>query len=85
VFTDRFIKLPIKEYNTEVKELTGKEGELIENWEKINPFDIQSYRPDIDSEESFYLAMRGRDTFAVYMRIEEFEKLLNKHLKDQNP
>lgn len=50
-FTDRFIKLPIKEYNTEVKELTGNEGELIENWEKINPFDIQSYRPDIDSEE----------------------------------
>lgn len=79
VFTNRFIKVPIKEYNQEVKELTGNDGELIDSWEKINPFDIQSYRPDIDSPDSIYLTLRNRDTFIVYMTMDEFETLLNNY------
>lgn len=78
MFTDRFIKIPVKEYNIQTKELTGNEGELRDNWEKINPFDIQSYRPDVDDDDSFYLTMKNREPFAVYMPIAEFEKMLNK-------
>jgi hypothetical protein len=80
VFTDRFIKVPIKVYNTRVKELTGDEGELTDSWEKINPFEIQSYRPDIDNENELIVTVKNRDPFTVYLSVEEFEKLLNNHL-----
>jgi hypothetical protein len=78
VFTDRFIRVPIKEYSVKTKELTGDEGELIDNWEKINPFEIQAYRPYVDNPGAFFLKLKGQDTFTVYMPIKEFEAMLNK-------
>lgn len=79
MFTDRFIKVPITVYNREVKELTGNEGELMESWEKINPFEIQAYRPDIDNENETIVTIKNREPFSVYLSVEAFEKLLNNH------
>jgi hypothetical protein len=77
MFTDRFITLPIKVYNTKVKELTGEEGELTDSWEKVNPFEIQTYRPDVDSETSVIVTVKNRDPFSVYLSVKDFEHLLN--------
>lgn len=74
-FTDRFIKV----YNTRLKEITGEEGELTKSWEKINPFEIQSYRPDIEEPDELIVTVKGRDAFTVYLSVEAFEKLLNNH------
>jgi hypothetical protein len=77
MFTDRFITLPIKVYNTKVKELTGEEGELTDSWEKVNPFEIQTYRPDVDSEASVIVTVKNREPFSVYLSVKDFEHLLN--------
>lgn len=79
MFTDRYIKVPVKVYCLETKELTGKEGELIDTWEKINPFEIQSYRPNPDEENETIVSVRTRDSFSVYLSPQAFEKLLNDH------
>lgn len=42
MFTDRFIKVPIKQYNLAQKELTGNE-DLYDTWIKINPMKIIEY------------------------------------------
>ena len=78
-FTDRFIKVPVKVYDTKTKELTGEEGELTHSWEKINPFEIQSYRPNVEDEKEIIVSVRNRDPFTVYLSVEAFEKLLNDH------
>lgn len=80
MFTDRFIKVPTKEYNTKHKELTGQEI-LEDSFEKINPLDISSYRPASTDEEPdmiyVSISLKNGKSMIVYLSIEEFEDLMN--------
>lgn len=82
MFTDRFIQLPIKVYDREAKELTGK-AEYEDSWMKINPFEISSWKPAEDNENNdvacTYVSMKNGDGFYVYYTTEQFEELLNSH------
>jgi hypothetical protein len=80
-FTDRFLTVPIKTYNVKHKELTGEE-ELEDAVMKFNPFEITNYYPvnadDSDSELSCTrVVLKNGDSTVVYLRMAEFEKLLN--------
>lgn len=84
MFTDRFIKVPIMEYDSKHKELTGQEI-LRDSFEKINPMDISSYRPTYPMEEPLRHCVNiyfknGNSTLA-YFSIKEFEQLLNSYQK----
>jgi hypothetical protein len=82
MFTDRFIKVPVKIFDVARKELTGKE-ELFDSFEKINPFEIATYRPAYGSEDEegvmqwVNITFKNGDRTLVYLSMEEFEKLLN--------
>lgn len=88
MFTDRFIKLPIKLIDKKHEELTGKSGELEDSYTKILPSDIAQYRPikDHDNENEgkpyVHINCKSGDRFFVYASIEDFEKLLNNHQND---
>lgn len=74
MFTDKYIKLPIKIYEKSLKELTGKE-ELVDSWIKINPFDISTYRPS--EEGQTLIEFRNGTETLVYLSTEQFESKLN--------
>lgn len=79
MFTDRFIKVPIRVYDLEQSELIGK-LDLTETFMDINPLEISHYRPAEDENgELNYLSidMRSGDDFQVRMSVNEFETLLN--------
>ena len=81
MFTDRFIKIPIKVFDRQQKELTGR-AENKESYMMINPFDIMKYRPseDEDSDEEIVsITDKSGATTWVYLTIKEFETLLNNH------
>jgi len=79
-FTDRFIKVPCKEFDIAHKNLTGNEI-LRDTFEMVNPFEIASYRPSYSLEEPdierVNITYKSGDTTLVYMSFREFEKLLN--------
>lgn len=79
-FTDRFITVPIKVYNIAEKELTGKENSE-DSYEKIDPFEIASYRPTWDSEfpeqKCCGVTYKSGSTLVVFLSIEYFEEILN--------
>jgi len=88
MFTDRFIKLPIKIYNKKEEELMGKEQgecEMIDLDLSLNPFDIESYRPAIADHLPFeeasmgwcVVTTKGGDSHLVYLHIDELETRLN--------
>lgn len=88
MFSDRFIKLPIKLYDKSQEELCGKDQNDCDQLEvdiRINPFKISEYRPGISDESEFTEAgqdvvrvmMENGEIYQVYMRIDAFEKLLN--------
>lgn len=81
-FTDRFIRVPIKVYDTKEYELTGK-PDYVDNYMKLLPFEICEYKPMIDEDnedvECVSVKMKNGDSFYVYMTIKEFEKALNEH------
>jgi len=81
-FTDRFLKVPIKVYNIENAELTGKK-EYSDSYIKINPFEIISYKPTNDDENDVencvFITFKNGDGLFIYMGFEEFENLLNLH------
>lgn len=87
MFTDRFIKVPIKLVDKKHEELMGK-TKLEDSYAKILPSDLAQYRPVLDDENEnegnpfIHIGLKSGDRFFVYMDIEEFEKLLNKHQND---
>lgn len=84
MFTDRFMKLPIKLHDAKQAELTGT-AELEDSWEKILPFDITSWRPsfvsdDLDVEKTYITFKNGTSTLTD-LHPKEFEKMLNDFVK----
>jgi len=81
-FTDRFIKLHIKVFDTSIKELTGK-CTYEDAWMKIIPEEISQYKPsedeDNDNLECVSIRMKNGDSFYAYMSVEKFERTLNNH------
>ena len=79
-WTDRFIKVPTKEYNVKHKELTGHEI-LRDSFENINPLDISSYRPACTDEEPdmkyVTISLKNGNSTLAYLSIEQFEDLMN--------
>lgn len=89
-FTDRFIRVPIKLVDKKLGELTGgKKLDEEDSYMFINPFNILGYRPAVDKEFpqlgeiTLVRDITGDNTY-VYMHIDEFEKLLNDHVKAHN-
>lgn len=84
MFTDRFIRVPIKLLDKKQEELTGK-TELEDSYSKILPSDLAQYRPVVDHENEnegnpfIHIGLKSGDRFFVYMSIKEFETLLNNH------
>lgn len=81
-FTDRYISVPIKMFNTQQANLTGKE-ELIDTWFKFLPFELSNYKPTLDDDESnehiTHITLKNGYGVTVYMSPTDFELLLNKH------
>lgn len=79
MFTRRYIRLPIKLYDREQLELTGVET-TIDSYTMVNPMSIDCYRPSMENEgDAVHIDFRFGGTIIVYMNINEFESLLNKH------
>lgn len=76
MFTQRFLKMPIRLHNQEMESLTGMSEEF-ETYEMVNPFDIMSYRPSKDPDGFTYVTFKNNTGMVVYMSIKDFEKLLN--------
>jgi hypothetical protein len=84
MFTDRYIKVPIRVYNVEEKELTGKEN-TVDSWMMLNPYCIESYRPSTDEngngEPYTIVVQKSGDSTTVYLTVQEFEKMVNEFHK----
>ena len=78
MFTDRFIKVPIKLYNREQQETFGTSIE-IDSYEMISPFFIASYRPSTDPEGYVHVSFKDGTGLMVYLSVTEFENRLNNH------
>lgn len=79
-FTDRFIEVPIKFYNSRLAELTGKE----DCWEakaNIDPWAIIEYYASSDSDypdqECVQVYLSNGRSFLVYRSVVQFEDELN--------
>lgn len=78
MFSDKFIKLPIRVHNPNQNDLLGTNVE-IDTYEMVNPFTISSYRPSIDPSDMTYVSFKDGSGMMVYMNIREFESLMNNH------
>lgn len=78
MFTNRFIRVPIKVYNKDMMEMSGISEEM-DTYEMINPFHISSYRPSLEPEGCTYISFRDGTGMMVYMSIKEFETYMNSH------
>lgn len=77
MFTDRFIKVPVRIFDAKEKDLTGNET-LVDSYIKFNPFELSEYRPSKDKDEPCVsITMKNGENSLVYLTIKEFEKLLN--------
>lgn len=83
-FTDRFLQLPIKVYDTIQQDLTGK-AEYFDSFMKIAPFEISHYKPSNDEDnndvECVSVSMKNGQNFFIYLTLHQFEELLNNHHK----
>ena len=82
MFTDRFITIPIKIYNSEHKDLTGNEV-CEDTLMRINPFEISRYFPTVEEDngtdiEVVKVTFRDGDSVICYMSISKFEETMNK-------
>lgn len=82
MFTDRYLRVPIKIYDEEEKELTGTQNES-DSYEMINPFRISSYRPGGDDENTTFLSFENGDELLVYWNIRYFERAANDHYRKE--
>jgi len=83
MFTDRFIKVPSRIYNSKVKDLTGVE-DLIDTDISILPMEISEYYSSFDDDlqiEGTQIFMKNGESLWLRLPIDEFEKLLNHHQK----
>lgn len=81
-FTDKYVKLPIKVFNTEQKELTGN-AELFDSNMYILPSEISNYKITEDDEDELreivHLKLKNGDSFYVYLTLKQFCETLDKH------
>ena len=79
MFTKRFIKLPIKVYDTDYKELTGEEL-CKDTYTMVNPFTISRYRPsDENNGVCTHITFKDSDCLLAYISIKDFETLVNNY------
>lgn len=79
MFTQRFIKFPIKIYDKEHFDLTGDEITQ-DSYQMCHPFSIVSYRPSTENDgRATHISFRDGSTALVYLSIKELEKMLNEH------
>lgn len=79
MFTQRFIKLPIKIYDKDHFELTGEEVTQ-DSYQMCHPFSISYYRPSTENDgKATHIGFKDGSTILTYMSIKEFEKILNEH------
>lgn len=90
MWTERFIKIPIRVFDSKEKDMTGKEDfecDWVGTFKSILPNRIESYEPAMPSSEGFgrdkqiatSITMQSGESFMGFINIEEFEKLINKH------
>ena len=75
MFTDRFIKLPVREYITQ-----DGSRVCIYKYKNILPDRIESYKPQIfgsDKQEGILIIMKSGDTCLSTIDIETFRGMLN--------
>ena len=78
MFTDRYIKVPIKTYSETLKRVMDQPP-LKDETARIDPYEICEYFPcEEDDEQAVSVHLHSGHSVIVYMSIEEFEKLLNK-------
>jgi hypothetical protein len=76
-FTDRFISIPIRIFSQKEKEIMGKE-QCEDSIMRINPFEVSRYYPsDDEGTPCTQIVFRDGGSTCAYMTTEEFEKLLN--------
>ena len=83
MFTDRFLKVPSRIYNSERKDLTGVK-DLVKTNIRILPMEISEYYASFDDDEEIegtQIYMKNGESLWVTIPIREFEKLLNEHQK----
>lgn len=79
MFTQRFIKLPIKIYDKDHFDLTGDEVTQ-DSYQMCHPFSIVYYRPSTENNgKATNIGFRDGSTILTYLSIKEVEKLLNEH------
>lgn len=78
MFSDKFVRLPIRVYNRDEQDLTGDAME-IDTYEMVNPFTIGSYRPTTDPEGGTTVTFKDGTSMMIYMTIQEFESYMNNH------
>ena len=84
MFTDRFVKLPIKIYDMEHKELTGMEI-IKDTYEMVNPFEIMSYRrSDENNGNCVTITFKNGEHMLIYLSIKDFEARMNEHYSIKN-
>lgn len=76
MFTTKFVKLPIKVYNKDEQELTGK-ASMTDSYEHVSPFFISSYRESVDPPGAVSISFKDGTSMLVYMTLEEFETYMN--------
>ncbi len=82
MFTDRFIKVPIKVVDKELADF-AKDEDWDDSWQKINPLEISQYRPSIstDNQNCTLINMKNGDEVYAYLTPDQFEKILNAYQK----
>lgn len=81
-YTDRFLQLPIKTFNSREQELTGK-AEYFDSDIYILPTEISCFKQSSDEElsvdEMVHITLKNGHGFNVYLTLIEFKDLLNAH------
>lgn len=81
-FTDRFVELPIKQFNQKEKDLMGT-VDYYDATIHVLPTEISEFKEssdiDLEIENIVHISMKNGDTFNVYMTIDKFKELLNTH------
>jgi len=82
MFTDKFIEVPINIYSQKEADLIGVET-YSPSIEKIDPFSIRSYYSNlgVEDRDSTTVYFKDGGSLLVYLPINQFEKLLNDHVK----
>lgn len=84
MWTDRFIKVPIKVFDKEHRDLTNEEI-LEDTWVAINPMEISNYKParedDNNEFSETYVILKNGMEFYIFLTTDQFEELLNNHQK----